>query len=63
MVVALQASVEAGRAWNVATKRSGVLERLDAQGLARWRDEALRHEAAELDDLTNARHGLSVVGR
>jgi hypothetical protein len=47
----------------VAVRRSEVLERLGEQGRARWRDETMREEAAELDDLTLARHRLSGVGR
>jgi hypothetical protein len=54
-------SVEAGRSWNLAVKRSGVLERLDDQGLVRWRDEALRQEVSELDDFANARHGSAAA--
>jgi hypothetical protein len=46
---------EAHEAWSVASKRAGVLERLREQGVARWRDDLLGEEAAELDDLSNAR--------
>jgi flagellar export protein FliJ len=53
---------EARQGWKVATKRSGVLERLDEDGFARWRDEMMRHEAAELDDLSLARLGLIGAG-
>jgi flagellar export protein FliJ len=48
-------SVEARRAWDEAAKRSGVLERLNEQGLVRWRGEMAREEGAELDDLSHAR--------
>lgn len=48
-------SVQARRRWTVAAKRSGVLDRLDQQGLARWREETRREEAAELDEVANAR--------
>ncbi len=54
---------EARLAWDVAVRRSGVLERLGEQGLARWRGEAQRAEAAELDDLSLVRHGRLGVGR
>jgi flagellar export protein FliJ len=54
---------EARAAWDVAVRRSEVLVRLGEQGRARWRDETMREEAAELDDLTLARHRLSGVGR
>jgi hypothetical protein len=47
---------EAHEAWSVASKRAGVLERLREQGVARWRDDLLAEEAAELDDLSNARY-------
>ena len=57
------ACAEARLAWDVAVRRSGVLERLAEQGLARWRSEALREEAAELDDLSLVRHGRLGVGR
>ena len=59
VVEAESACAEARAAWDVAVRRSGVLERLGEQGLARWRSEALREEAAELDDLSLARHGRS----
>jgi flagellar export protein FliJ len=48
---------EARRAWNDAAKRASVLERLDDEGRAQWRQDALRHEVAELDDLTQVRYG------
>lgn len=47
---------EAHEAWSVASKRAGVLERLREQGVARWRDDLLAEESAELDDLSNARY-------
>jgi len=37
--------------------------RLEEQERARWRSEALRAEAAELDDLSLTRHRLAGVGR
>jgi flagellar export protein FliJ len=63
LAAATSSCAEARAAWDVAVRRSGVLERLGKQGLARWRDETLREEAAELDDLTLARHRLAGVGR
>lgn len=48
---------EANSAWHVARRRAGALERLDDKANARWRDEMMRFEVAELDDLANARHG------
>jgi flagellar export protein FliJ len=63
LAAAASSCAEARQAWDVAVRRSGVLERLGEQGLARWRDETMRAEAAELDDLTLARHRLSGVGR
>jgi flagellar export protein FliJ len=54
---------EARAAWDVAARRAGVLERLDEHGLARWREETLRQEAIELDDLSLARHGAIGVRR
>jgi hypothetical protein len=63
VTVAEAASIEARRAWNAAAKRSGVLDRLDEQARARWRDEVMRAESAELDDLANGRHGLAGAGR
>jgi flagellar export protein FliJ len=54
---------EAGRTWRAATKRSGVLERLDEQGRTRWRDELMRQESVELDDLSHARLGLIGTGQ
>jgi flagellar biosynthesis chaperone FliJ len=52
------AVIEAHRDWKVATKRSEVLQRLEAHGLVRWRDDMMRQEARELDDLSPARLGL-----
>lgn len=62
-VVAAAASVreEASRSWHLARKRLATLERLDSEGRARWKNEVQRHEVAELDDLSNARHGLAGV--
>ena len=60
---AASSCTEARAAWDVAVRRSEVLERLGEQGRARWRDETMREEAAELDDLTLARHRVSGVGR
>jgi flagellar export protein FliJ len=51
------ACAQARAAWDVAVRRSGVLERLGEQGLVRWRSESQREEAAELDDLSLARYG------
>ncbi len=62
-VLAEAASVAARRAWEAAAKRSGVLDRLDEHAFARWRDEFLQAEAAELDDLSAARHGWLGAGR
>lgn len=58
MVAAASTREEASRSWHVARKRLGTLERLNVQGLARWKDEVRRQEVAELDDLANTRHGL-----
>jgi flagellar export protein FliJ len=63
LVAAASSCAEARAAWDVAVRRSEVLERLGEHGLARWRDDTMREEAAELDDLTLARHRLSGVGR
>ena len=54
---------EARRSWEDATKRSGVLERLNEQGFVRWQGETARLEGAELDDLSHARHGSVGAGR
>lgn len=58
VVAAASTREEASRSWHLARKRLGTLERLDSEGFARWKDEAQRHEVAELDDLANVRHGL-----
>jgi flagellar export protein FliJ len=63
VVAAQSACAEARGAWDVAVRRSGVLERLGEQELDRWRSEILREEAAELDDLSLSRHRLIGVGR
>jgi flagellar export protein FliJ len=63
VLAAQSARAEARAAWDVAVRRSGVLERLGEQELARWRSETLREEAAELDDLSLSRHRLIGVGR
>jgi flagellar export protein FliJ len=63
VATARSACAEARAAWDVAVRRSGVLERLGEQELARWRSEILREEAAELDDLSLSRHRLLGVGR
>ena len=63
VVAAESACAEARSAWDLAVRRSGVLERLGEQERARWRSEALRAEAAELDDLSLARHRLAGLGR
>lgn len=52
---------DASRVWHDARKRMGTLERLDSEGMARWKDAAAREEVAELDDLASTRHGLRVV--
>jgi flagellar export protein FliJ len=54
---------EARQAWNDAAKRASVLERLDDEGRAQWRRDALRHEVAELDDLAQVRHGRGGADR
>jgi flagellar export protein FliJ len=63
VAVAESARAEARRSWDVAVRRSRVLERLGEQELARWRSETLREEAAELDDLSLARHRLIGLAR
>ncbi len=63
VVAAESACREARQAWDGAVRRSGVLERLAEQERSRWRTEILRTEAAELDDLSQARHRLVGVGR
>ena len=63
LAAAAASCAEARAVWDAAVRRSEVLERLGEQGLTRWCDEAMREEAAELDDLTLARHRLSGVGR
>ncbi|HUZ42011.1 MAG TPA: hypothetical protein VMU68_11555 [Acidimicrobiales bacterium] len=57
LIDAALARDEARRAWYAARQRASVLERLQAQGLARWKEEVQRKMGLELDDLTNARHG------
>ncbi len=47
--------------WSEASKRSEVLSKLEAKAFAKWRDEATQEEAAEMDDLTNARYVLGVL--
>jgi flagellar biosynthesis chaperone FliJ len=63
VVAAELGCTEARHAWKVATQRSGVLERLHDDGFAHWREDMLRHEAAELDDLSHARLGLIGAGQ
>ena len=63
MAAARSACAQARESWDVAVRRSGVLERLGEQALARWRSETLREEAAELDDLSLSRHRLTGVRR
>ncbi len=55
-------SAEARKAWGTATKRASVLERLDAQGFAAWRDAASKEEIALSDDLATARYRLAGAG-
>ena len=62
LAAAQSVCAEARTAWDGAVRRSGVLERLGEQELARWRSETLREEAAELDDLALSRHRLIGVG-
>jgi flagellar export protein FliJ len=62
LATAETACTDARGHWDIALRRSEVLERLDAQGVARWRAETLRQEAAELDDLSNSRHRLLGAG-
>jgi flagellar export protein FliJ len=62
VATAAEACTDARRHWDVALRRSEVLQRLHEQGMARWRAESLRHEAAELDDLSNSRHRLLGAG-
>ncbi|HUX03536.1 MAG TPA: flagellar FliJ family protein [Acidimicrobiales bacterium] len=52
---------QANAAWTAARKRTGALERLEAQSVARWRHESERSEVAELDDVANARHRVAGV--
>lgn len=52
---------EARQSWQVARKRSSVIERLDEQGRARWREEIMRDEASELDDLASSRFSRAEV--
>lgn len=61
LIVATFTRDEASRAWHLARKRVGALEKLNSEGLARWKDAAGRYEVAELDDLANRRHGLRGV--
>jgi flagellar export protein FliJ len=56
VAAAAVACTDARRQWDIALRRSEVLQRLDDQGMARWRAETMRHEAAELDDLSISRH-------
>lgn len=58
VAVASQESGAARDAWSVASRRAGVLARLDEQARAEWRVDAARSEVAELDDLTNSRHRM-----
>ncbi|MHB1209896.1 MAG: flagellar export protein FliJ [Acidimicrobiales bacterium] len=55
VALAQSMSLDARASWGAASKRAGVLERLDEHGLASWREAALRGEVAESDDLANAR--------
>lgn len=57
VVAAEEASAVARRAWAVAAQQSGLLDRLEDRTRRLWRDEFVRTEAAELDDVANARHG------
>ena len=57
VVAAASSRDEARDSWHTARKNLGTLERLDAHGLARWKNEAAHEEVAELDDLANTRHG------
>ncbi len=59
VAVASQECGAAREAWSVASRRAGVLERLDEQARAEWRVDAARSEVAELDDLTNSRHRMA----
>jgi flagellar export protein FliJ len=63
VAAAASACREARQGWDSAVRRSGVLERLAEQERSRWRTETLRTEAAELDDLSQARHRPVGVGR
>lgn len=56
LVAAALTRDEARDSWHTARKSLGTLERLDSQGLARWKNEAGREEVAEMDDLANTRH-------
>lgn len=62
VALAQSKSTEAKAAWGSATKRASVLERLDAQGFAAWREAASRDEVAEADDLATARYRLAGAG-
>ncbi|TAN30978.1 hypothetical protein EPN29_13985 [bacterium] len=46
---------ETRQAWSEAGKKSSVLARLDARSRNRWREEAMRQELTELDDLASSR--------
>jgi flagellar export protein FliJ len=50
---------ERRHAWTVASKRSGVLERLDESERVAWREEWDRQAILELDDHTNSRFAPS----
>ncbi len=52
---------ERRQAWSDASKKSQVLEKLEAQALLKWRDEELHEEVMEMDDMSNARHVLGVL--
>ena len=55
-------SSDARVAWGAASKRASVLERLDEQSAATWRDEVTRAEVAESDDLATARYRIAGAG-
>jgi flagellar export protein FliJ len=57
VVAAASTRDEARDSWHAARKSLGTLERLDLQGLARWKNEVAREEVSEMDDLANTRHG------
>lgn len=61
VVSAEERCAQARERWTEASKRSNVLEKLRQQGIDRWRQEALREEVAELDDMSSTRYAIGAA--